>query len=162
MTKKQRSYIKHGSTVFLRIAVGLIGLVVTAVCIFVVLPVAWMTNTLVYYPILAGLFASVVPFLLGLYEALKLLSYIDGNKAFSELSVNALARIKYYAVTISAIYVLGLPYIYVRAEVDDAPGVLVIGMVITFAAVVVATFAALLQKLLQNAVDIKSENDLTA
>jgi len=35
------------------------------------------------------------------------------------------------------------------------------GLVIIFASVVIAAFAALLQKLLQNAIEIKSENDLT-
>ncbi|KYD16710.1 hypothetical protein B4119_0276 [Parageobacillus caldoxylosilyticus] len=47
------------------------------------------------------------------------------------------------------------------AEVDDAPGIILIGMVIIFGCMVVAVFASILQKLLKNAIDIKSENDLT-
>jgi capsular polysaccharide biosynthesis protein len=34
-------------------------------------------------------------------------------------------------------------------------------MVIIFASLVIAVFAAVLQKLIKNAIDIKSENDLT-
>ena len=47
------------------------------------------------------------------------------------------------------------------AEIDDAPGIIVIGLVIIFASMVIAVFAAVLQRLLQEAIDIKSENDLT-
>lgn len=55
----------------------------------------------------------------------------------------------------------GLPLFYIVAEADDAPGLIIIGLVIIFAATVVAVFAAVLQKLLKNAIAIKSENDLT-
>jgi hypothetical protein len=44
---------------------------------------------------------------------------------------------------------------------SGAPGGIVIGLVIIFASIVIAVFAAVLQKLLRNAIDIKSENDLT-
>ena len=54
-----------------------------------------------------------------------------------------------------------MPIFYLIAEADDAPGIILIGMVIIFAALVIAVFAAVLQKLLQEAIDIKSENDLT-
>lgn len=47
------------------------------------------------------------------------------------------------------------------ADADDAPGVVLIGMAITFAPIAIVVFAAVLQKLLKNAIDIKSENDLT-
>ena len=47
------------------------------------------------------------------------------------------------------------------AEVDDAPGLIILGMVIIFASMVIAVFAAVLQRLLQEAINIKSENDLT-
>jgi hypothetical protein len=47
------------------------------------------------------------------------------------------------------------------AERDDAPGIILIGLVIIFASMVIGVFAAVLQKLLTNAIEIKSENDLT-
>lgn len=87
--------------------------------------------------------------------------YIDRNEAFSELSVRALKNIKYCAVAISILYVAGLPLLYLIAEADDAPGVILIGLVIIFASMVIAFFAAVLQRLLKEAIDIKSENDLT-
>jgi hypothetical protein len=77
------------------------------------------------------------------------------------LSVDAFKYIKYCAIAIGALFVIGMPYIYQAADKDDAPGVIVIGLVIIWASFVIATFSAVLQKLVQNAVDIKSENDLT-
>ncbi|MNC71843.1 hypothetical protein D3C75_1228060 [compost metagenome] len=55
----------------------------------------------------------------------------------------------------------GLPLFYLMAEKDDAPGIIVIGLVIIFASMVIAVFAAVLQKLLKEAIELKLENDLT-
>ncbi len=43
----------------------------------------------------------------------------------------------------------------------DPPSFIPIGLVIIFASMVIAVFAAVLQRLLQEAINIKSENDLT-
>ncbi|WP_445480274.1 DUF2975 domain-containing protein [Lysinibacillus irui] len=151
-------------TLFLKIAVFLIGLPVLALCIWVVPRVALDTGE--HSPVLTivallGVYATAIAYFVALYTTIKLLSYIDQNIAFSELSVKALIKIKYCAIIISSVYVVGMPLIYYAAEVDDAPGLILIGMVIIFASFVVAVFAAVLQKLLKNAIDIKSENDLT-
>lgn len=102
-----------------------------------------------------------IPFYFTLYETLKLLSYIDKNKAFSNLSVKVLKNIKYCATVISILYIISIPFLYVIGDKDDAPGIIVIGMAFVFAPSVIATFAAVLQKLLQKAIDIKNDNDLT-
>ncbi|MFD2923960.1 DUF2975 domain-containing protein [Halobacillus naozhouensis] len=159
--------MKRGSTLFLRIAVILIGIPILALCIFVVPEIANFAAELypdmayMNYLVLIDLYAAAIPFYFALYQAFKLLSYIDKNKAFSDLSVSALKNIKYCAITISILYVVGMPLFYLIAERDDAPGIIVLGMIIIFASLVIAVFAALLQKLLKNAIDIKSENDLT-
>ena len=54
-----------------------------------------------------------------------------------------------------------MPFVIYVADKDDAPGAVGIGLVIIFASLIIAVFAAVLQRLLQNAIDIKSENDLT-
>ena len=159
--------MKRGTTLFLKVAVILIGIPVLALCIFLVPEIANYCSrncsrfAYMKYPVLIDLYASAIPFYFALYQAFKLLSYIDKNKAFSELSVKALKNIKYCAITISILYVVGMPLFYLMAEVDDAPGIILIGLVIIFASMVIAVFAAVLQKLLQEAIDIKSENDLT-
>lgn len=154
-------------TLFLKFVVVLMGLPVLALCIFL-LPglseyVVEITPKFSYmkYLFLIGMYATAIVFFFALYQTLRLLSYIDKDKAFSELSVSALKNIKYCAITISSLYVAELPIIYLIADADDAPGVMLIGLVITFAAMAIAVFAAVLQKLLRHAIDIKSENDLT-
>lgn len=152
---------KQGSTLFLKTVVVLIGLAVAALCVFA-LPAGIASDRTGYYrPILLGLYVPAIPFYFALHQALKLLGYIEKNKTFSGLAVATLKNIKYCAIAISAVFTAGMPYIYYAAERDDAPGVILIGLVIIFASAVIATAAGVFQRLLQNAVDIKSENDLT-
>lgn len=152
-------------TLMLRAVVFLIGIAVLALCVFG-LPSAFDEAAAnypksTYLPIILCMYASAIPFFAALFQSLRLLRYIDDNSAFSDLSVRALHVIKYCACAISLLYVACLPFLYRIADQDDAPGVLAIGLVVAFAAFVIAVFAAVLQKLLQNAIDIKSENDLT-
>ncbi|MGG1397504.1 DUF2975 domain-containing protein [Bacillus salipaludis] len=159
--------MKKGTTLFLKITVILIGIPVLALCIFLVPELGNLAAkllpgfALIKYLVFLVFYASAIPFYFALYQAFKLLHYIDKNKAFSQISVEALKKIKYYAITISTLHVLVLPLFYLFAEKDDAPGVIFVGLVVPFASIVIAVFAAVLQKLLQEAIDIKSENDLT-
>ena len=153
--------MKRGSTMILRAVIFLIGAGVLALCV-IVLPAAIVSEEAGYYrPLLLGMYVPALPFFAALYQTLRLLSYIDQNKAFSPLSVKALKKIKYCAIAISVLYASGMPYIVYVADRDDAPGAVAIGLIIIFASFVIAVFAAVLERLLQNAIDIKSENDLT-
>ncbi|WP_033542983.1 DUF2975 domain-containing protein [Planococcus sp. CAU13] len=154
-------------TIFLKIVIVLMALPVLAICIFVVPSLSAFVGELLpgwpflQYLFMIALYATAVAYFIALYQSLKLLSYIDKGTAFSELSVKALKNIKYCALTITGLYILCLPVILYTAEIDDAPGLGGLGMVITFGAFVISVFAAVLQKLLENAIEIKSENDLT-
>ena len=157
--------MKKGSTLFLKLAVILMGIPVLALGI-VALP--WLAKNpanpdyaYMLYPIVIGMYVSVIPFFIALYQAFKLLGFIDRNESFSELSVKALKNIKSCAMTISGLYLVLLPFVFLVAELDDAPGLIIVGMVPVFASLVIAVFAAVLQRLLQDAIRIKSENDLT-
>ena len=156
--------MKRGSTLFLRLAVILIATPVLALGIF---GLTWLPKNPanpdyahILYPIVVGMYVSVIPFFGALVQAFKLLGHIDKNQAFSDLSVKALKNIKICAITISVLYTIILPFVFMVAELDDAPGLVIIGMVPIFASMVIAVFAAVLQRLLQEAIDIKSENDL--
>lgn len=120
-----------------------------------------MQMAAVLYGILAALSLSLFPFLSALYQSLKLLNYIDHNKAFSDKSVVALRKIKLAAFSIASIHLLSFPLYFIVGEVDDAPGVILVGIMFISAPAVVAVFAAVLQKLLENALDIKRDNELT-
>lgn len=154
-------------TLFLKIVVVLLGVPVLALCIFAVPVLGGIAAELVpgfpliEYLVRLDFYASAVPFYYALYQAFRLLQYIDRNTAFSESSVIALRKIKYCAVAIFGCHVLVLPLVYLYALADDAPGVVIAGCVVPFASVVIAVFAAVLQKLLRHAIDIKTENELT-
>ncbi len=152
-------------TLFLKSAVVLMGVPILILSIF---GLTWLIDNPanpeyghILYPILIGMYASTIPFFIALYQAFRILTYIDIKEAFSELSVNALQRIKFCAMTISALYVLMLPFVFLLAELDDAPGLILFGSVPVFASMVIAVFAAVLQKLLKNAIEIKNDNELT-
>lgn len=159
--------MKRGSTFFLKGAIVLLGIFVLALCIFLVPAIGnfaaelYPNNAYMKYLVLIDLYATAIPFYFALYQAFRLLSYIDKNEAFSELSVTALKNIKYCAITLSILYVVGMPLFYLMGERDDAPGIIVLGLIIIFASMVIAVFAAVLQKLLKDAIDIKKDNDLT-
>jgi uncharacterized membrane protein len=153
--------MKRQSTIFLRVVLSLLGATVLGICIFVLPGIIGSIELGGYDPILLGMYIPAIPFLIALYQAWKLLNYIDQNKAFSHTSVATLKNIKYCGIAIAALYAVGMPYIFHVADKDDAPGVVAIGLVIIGASIVIATFAEVLKKLLQDALEIKSENDLT-
>ncbi|GHO90484.1 putative membrane protein YoaS [Reticulibacter mediterranei] len=107
-----------------------------------------------------GYIASI-PFFVGLYQAFKLLNLIDADKAFSQNAVNTLRNMKFASLSLIGFIALAEFYIRFFAHGDDPAGPTALGILASFTAIVIATAAAVFQKLLQNAVDIKSENDLT-
>jgi hypothetical protein len=154
-------------TLYLKIVVLALGLVVAALC--TALPFALHIGRetagvfgYLKYPVLISLYATAAAFFIALYQTMKLLKYIDTGSAFSALSVSALGVIKRCALTIGVLYTIGgLPFSWFAAEADDAPGLIVMAIAFTFASYVIAVFASALQKLLAAAISIKEENDLT-
>ena len=110
--------------------------------------------------IIYGYLASI-PFFIALFQFFKLLSYVDKNKVFSNEAVKAVRNIKYCALSIPFFILLALIYVRLFAHGDDPAGPTGLGMIVSFIFIVLATGAAVFQRILQNAVDIKSENDLT-
>jgi hypothetical protein len=159
--------MKRGSTLFLRGVIVAMGLGVLALCIFA-LPSIWKGGS-VEFPtasnalllIIIGMYIAAIPFYMALWQAFKLLNYIDRNTAFSDLSVRALKNIKYCAISISVLYFAGVPLLLPIAQADDAPGLVLIGAAFACAPLVIAVFAAILERLLRSAIDFKTENELT-
>ncbi|HRH31190.1 MAG TPA: DUF2975 domain-containing protein [Candidatus Paceibacterota bacterium] len=157
--------MKKASTHFLRAVIVFMGLVVLALCIFALPEMG--RGMAVEFPMVSGLeywvlplYAAAVPFFFALWQGLLLLSFIDKNKAFSDLSVKSLRTIKHLAVAVSICMYAAFPFMFQIAQADDAPGLILIWGAIASVPIVIAVFAALLQKLLKNAIDIKNENDL--
>ncbi|TAH33588.1 DUF2975 domain-containing protein [Candidatus Saccharibacteria bacterium] len=168
--KQQESVILNkASTLFLKLAIFSIGAIVLALCVFA-LPAIWQDvpsethGQAVWFQvraILIAFYVGAVPFYIALFQSLKLLGYIDKGKAFSNLSVGALKVIAWCGVAISAIFVASLPFFYVWADRADAPGLIPMGMILACAAFTVTVFAAVMQRLLKQAIEMKQENELT-
>lgn len=154
------------STIFLQGVIVLIGMVALVILIRMPLMEGRAAN-LDWFSIYADPFilygyVASIPFFVALYKAFKLLGYIGHNKVFSSSSVGSLKSIKYCAIVLTILIVMAGVYIRIfHSKEDDPAGFLAICIVTTFVSIVVATAAAIFEKILQNAIDMKSENDLT-
>lgn len=113
-------------------------------------------------PFLAYIYLAFVPFFIVLYQAFKIVGYARRDEIFLQQSVRALRIIKYCALT-TVIFILGAEaylFIFIRGK-DDIAGGVMMGLFIILVSAIIATAAAVFEWILQNAVDIKSENDLT-
>ena len=158
--------MKRMSTIFLQGVVVLIGIVALVILIRLPLLEGRAANLDLFSiyadPFILYGYAASIAFFIALYKAFKLLGYIGQNRVFSSESVGTLKSIKYCAIVLSISIVAAGVYIRIfHAKEDDPAGFLALCFVTTFASVVVATAAAIFEKILQNAIDMKSENDLT-
>jgi hypothetical protein len=158
--------MKKGSTLFLRGVLAIMGLILLALCIFAFpyvgngIATEFPAVSYLKYAILTP-YAAAIPFFFAIYQSWKLLNLIDRNKAFSELSVKALRVIKYCGVAMSFVFFASYPFAFGIAQADDAPGLILMWAMVIGAPLVISVFAALLQKLLQSAIEMKAENELT-
>ena len=157
--------LKRGSTVFLKVVILLIAIGVLAGMIRFPQTEGRATNldliSIYTDPLIIYAYIASIPFFIALYQASKLLGYVDTNSVFSQRAVKAVRNIKYCAIAISGLIVLGILYIMLFVHGDDPAGPTALGIFTTFTSIVIATAAAIFERLLQNAVDIQSENDLT-
>src|SRR5262245_36371835 len=164
--------MNRSSTVFLQVVIVLIGLGVLAFLLWE--PHVEGVNAHakffeVYFDLfVAYVYIASIPFFVALYQAVKLLGYARENNVFSRGAVNALRTIKYCALITAGAIVVAIAFLMVHARLypeigaqDGPEGAVALGIVATFASIVIATAAAVFERILQNAVDIKSENDLT-
>lgn len=158
--------VKRGSTTFLKVIIFLIGIAVLAVCIFL-LPEAARRDAIErpgdysLYPLLVCAYGICITFSLALYQVFKLLTYIEKNNAFSELSLQSLKVIKKCAFTVIFFILLAILYLRVNAQFtgDDAAGPISLSLMGILATSIIAAIVDALQKPLKNVPDIKSKND---
>jgi len=156
--------MKQSSTIFLQGVIVLIGIVALAIMIRIPSTEGRAANLDLFSiysdPFILYGYAASIPFFIALYKAFRLLGYIGQNKAFSLNSVRTLSSIKYCAIVLSIFIVMAGLYIRIFHNKDDDPaGFLAMCIVTTFVSLVVATAVAVFEKILQNGMDIKSENE---
>jgi len=166
MKKHDAQPIKRSSTVFLQVVLGLIAL--ATLTALLVMPRfegrnVGSTDFEIYFtdPFLALVYISSIPFFVALYKAFTILNRIRENKVFTDEVVKSLRVIKYCALAIIGFVFVEELWIIFAIESDDHAGGVMMGVLVAFCSAVIATAAALLGRVLQNAIDIKNENDLT-
>ena len=159
--------MKRSSTIFLQVVIVLIGLGTLALMLWephLEGRNAHATLFEIYFndPFLAYVYIASTAYFIALYHAFKLLGYIGRNDVFSQRSVKALRIIKYCAMSL-VISIAGAEAFLILVEhgEDDIAGGVAMGLVLIFISLVIATASAVFEKLLQRAVEMKSENDLT-
>jgi hypothetical protein len=158
---------KRSATIFLQVVIVLIGLGVLALMLWephIEGRNAHATLFEIYFkdPFLAYAYTASIAFFVALFQAFTLLGYVRHNAVFSLKSVRALRTIKYCAIVLIAMIGGAEAYLFIFVrDKDDIAGGVAMGLFMIFVSVVAGTAAAVFEKLLQNAVDMKTENDLT-
>lgn len=155
----------RSSTAFLQSVVVLIGLVALALLLWephLEGRNARSTVFEVYFkdPFLAYVYLGSVPFFVALYQGFRLLGYASRNQIFAPAAVKALRTIKFCSLAIVG-FVAGAEIFILMSTDEDRAGGVVMGALIAFGSIVMATAAATFERVLQSAVDLKSENELT-
>lgn len=159
--------MKRSSTIFLQVVIVFIGMGALAFMLWephLEGRNAHATLFQIYFndPFLAYAYIASIAFFVALYQALKLLGYVGRSEVFSQRSVKALRTIKYCAMCLVGFLLGAEAYFFiVQRSKDDIAGGVMMGLFLIFVSLVVATAAAVFEKTLQSAVELKSENDLT-
>lgn len=158
--------MKRAPILFLRAAIWLIALPAAGIC-FIALPMAAARDAVEHpetahliAPFLIGVYLLAAAFFVALYQALKIIARLDHGTIFTHGAVRALGVIKRCAVAIAGLMVLAVAFIAFGLDGDRA-GLVSLGIMAIFGSCIVATFVAVLQRLLASIVALKSENDLT-
>ena len=161
MTIQNFKSLERSSTLFLRLILLVLTIGVLVLCGFLLYQIIQSDSLGYYRPILMGLVISAIPLIYIFYQAYNLLNNIDNNLSLTDSSVNSLRIIKVCSFLISLMYLIGSPFIFNVAQQDDAPGVVLINIILIMGPFSVGVFTYILQKLLINAIGYKSENELT-
>lgn len=156
------------STLILKTTIVTMAIFVTVFCVFVLPAIyrEWPIELPAYaqwhYLLIFVILAAAILFFIAAVQIFSLLNLIGGNKAFTKASVSAMRRVKYCGYIVSALCTSALPLIFLLAESDDAPGlILMYGFIFIGIPLIIGIFSGVAQTLFQSAINLKSENDLT-
>lgn len=168
MRNTNANFKARGTTLFLRIATLCVAIAMSLLSLWIISNVYMHSQddspelTLWMYPVILVIAASATTFCVAVFQIWKLLNLIDRNQAFTNASVNTMKKVKYCGLVMSALFITLMPLVFRVADNEDAPGmILMFGAIFVGVPFVIGVFAGVAQRLFQNAIDIKKENDLT-
>ena len=107
---------------------------------------------------LAYAYMASIPFFVALFQAFKVVGYARQNRVLSPAAIKALRAIQYCGITIMGFVAAGEIFILVYGDKEDRPAGVFMGILITIGAIVIATMAAMCERIFKNAMEIKSRN----
>lgn len=162
--------MKKGSTMFARLVLYLVVFGAFSVCAILLPEIAREESVgkpfdpVITYSFLGSAYILALPFFIALYQTHKLLTYIDKNKIFSEQSIKTLQNIKscvlVFCILVVIAVLIGITLARTVDPREDITFMITLGFLLLSVSSVIAVFVAVLQKLLTEAVFLKSENDL--
>lgn len=159
------SYMQRISTLFLQLVIVLFGMGTLAFMLWE--PHVEGRNARasffeIYFKdaFLAYVYVASIPYFVALQRAFKAVGYAGQNKAFTPETVGALRTIKRCALAVIGFVVVSFAFM-VFGDPEDRPPGIVMRALVTFGATVVAVTAAMFERILKEALELKSENTPT-
>lgn len=124
---------------------------------------AYSANELYSARIIAhiSLYGTAISSLSIIFFVYRILRLVDQSNPFSTQALQLVRKIKQATLVIFVLFLGLLPMVYRIADVEDAPGVVIIGLGIVAVPLALSVFVATIEKLLESVIQIKHENDLT-
>ena len=106
--------------------------------------------------LIISIYIISLPYFVALYKAFNLLVMVEKNQLFSLKAVSAFKLLKICAYSISLILLVDLPFLYLIADYDDAPGLLLLGIVIFGISLFISLVISLLKFIVSSKVEIET------
>ena len=157
--------MKKIKTNYLKIALGAILLIILFLELLVTFNLlsTFFKQELYWQKILTylGLYSAGIIGILVVAWVYRILRLIDQDDPFSQQALKLVMGIKNMMLGIFLALSITLPMFYHIADVEDAPGVVIIGLGLAAIPLAGVTFVATVEKLLERVIHMKLENDLT-
>lgn len=95
-------------------------------------------------------YIASIPFFAGLFQAIKLLGFIEKNKIFSNTAIHTVRSIKYYAIAMICFIFAAMGWIRLASDGEDPAGAIAVGLILTLMSIIITTSAGVFQKVLEN------------
>jgi hypothetical protein len=97
-----------------------------------------------------GIYLSIIPFLYSNIQAIKIINNISKNNLFSEDTIKSFNKIKKSSFVFCVIYIFLFPIFYYLGEIDDAPGMILLGFIIILSSIFIYILMSVLIDVLKN------------
>lgn len=94
-------------------------------------------------------YGTLVPLAYALWHSRLVLTHISLNQFFDEINIGSVRQIGWAAFSVFVLYLLAMPVLFWIAQVDDAPGLAAIGLIVMLSSLVIYLICSLMQKIMR-------------